>query len=508
MFCIKCGKNLEKPGICRFCGENNNIVCENSFFDSPEIETLFQDDEDYLLMKEDSAPVKKIHKDSEPLKQKLHIRDDATANESENPAESAKNAAKSAPALSGTSVSEKISITDAAPEAEVSEPAVTRETKDQVPKTDSDPKGAAMPDKVSSASGKSRFIVILAVLLIVAVVVICIFAVKNKKNKNEKGKTSSSSYDSSDKENPTGIPGESAPENGTASTENPSEPEESTVPEETTNPEATTDPDGEESRRDTVNAAVIETIDSQMIYSDNDGQIVDAMVNDLLTPNGYNCVKVDIADNNINPSEYDMVILPMPVHDLNDIQIKKLERFLENKDKNLLYIPALFNAETPEINDFLAEWDIGVDNEEYVFYTDIPGNYLNEGKEKDGCRIMLSVDNKEAAGGSDYESDKICAPYTKSVIALKKEVKSVLSVPEESKLVDNDTGAPASGDSETSRCAAVISANSKKSNIIVFGSSQMFSSQYMNSDQYANKDVILSILNTAAGMKNSYSHEN
>lgn len=67
----------------------------------------------------------------------------------------------------------------------------------------------------------------------------------------------------------------------------------------------------------------------------------------------------------ISPDDYDLLVLPAPVNDLTVDAIDKLETFLHNDGnlgKRLLYIADFTQGNTPNLDAFLKDWNIVVDN--------------------------------------------------------------------------------------------------------------------------------------------------
>lgn len=479
MFCIICGKKLESSGLCRFCGENNNSVCEHNYFKAPEIALLLRDDEDFLLMKENTSPQKNMQQESDPAKHQPNVR----------PVQDA---------VKPSAVENKISASKIPVSSDLPQ------QRHDVPAAVSDSPGEAVPEIKSmsrdrKSSGKSRIVAVCAVLAVAAVVSVTgIILTKNKKDRNDVNGSSVSSSDSRhDDKEPTTVPGETTlPGDVPAETEATTSDGTSIAPETTAAPEKVTEPEQE---KGPIRVAVISA------GSDN-VNIVNGMRNSLFTQdNGFECSELNIADGEIDPQQYDMIVLPMPAVDLEEEQIGKLKKFLENDNKNLLYIPAMSDAETKNINEFIKEWDVEVGNAGFI-YNESDGCYIKDENSayNYGYNIKLSVDDKKMAGGSDYESTGIIAPMTKEIKAdnNSKGITKVLEAPVQSKIAEI-SGKDAEG-KDDGRCAAVIAASDKGNNhVIVFGSSEMFSEKYLSNAEYANKDVILGILKTAAGRENS-----
>jgi len=479
MFCIKCGKRLEKSGICRFCGEDNTVISENTYSGSPEIYFLLRDKEELLseILNDDTEKHEiDIELETAPEPEITIESDDAQISENIEP-EDELVAEEDAPAEPEIN------------ETEIEEPAV-------IPEPVSRFKNIT-PDKNDdeeiinySLSPYDRFakykrwtvialVALLAVILLILLITSCGSDGRDKKKKSGSGKDNASAVT-------TDIPETTVTTTAVQTTA------------------VTTTTTAQEVDDGSVKAAVVK--------NDPSNADIAADIISLLGKNGYTCTDVDLSADDI--SKYDMVILPMPEEDLNDVQIGKLNKFLKMENKNLLYIPSMTEKETANINGFLAEWDIGADNDGDVFFNSTPGKYKNEGLEGDGYRIMISVADNGAVGGADYSSADICAPDTKEIydLGLKENINvtKVLALPENSMLIIKELTAPAAENGNVYSRGAVLIAedvSNDSSHVIVFGSSPMFSSTYTGSNQYANKDVILGILNTAVGKASDNSSE-
>ena len=82
----------------------------------------------------------------------------------------------------------------------------------------------------------------------------------------------------------------------------------------------------------------------------------------LLETNGYEIETVDLLTGTIDP-ESALVVLNSPANDLSDDQITKLADYVDNSGKlgkNLLYMAAFGQKDTPKLDAFLAEWGLEV----------------------------------------------------------------------------------------------------------------------------------------------------
>lgn len=99
-------------------------------------------------------------------------------------------------------------------------------------------------------------------------------------------------------------------------------------------------------------------------YVQNAGYALNQIRN-MLYDNAYDVELVDILTQDIKPEVYDLVIVATPTADYANAQIQKLEEFLVNGGnygKNLIYIADLGQPTLPNIDAFLAQWGLRVEN--------------------------------------------------------------------------------------------------------------------------------------------------
>lgn len=110
----------------------------------------------------------------------------------------------------------------------------------------------------------------------------------------------------------------------------------------------------------------IGTSNGNTIYSPTQGnQYAAKVLSTLLDDNGYDVTQLDMVTDIISPDDYDLLVLPAPVNDLTVDAIDKLETFLHNDGnlgKRLLYIADFTQGNTPNLDAFLKDWNIVVDN--------------------------------------------------------------------------------------------------------------------------------------------------
>jgi hypothetical protein len=247
---------------------------------------------------------------------------------------------------------------------------------------------------------------------------------------------------------------------------------------------------------------------ASMFDAQSYGSAVNAFENELLAKNGYDCTDVDIALDDIKPEDYDMAVIFAPSVDFSEDIIKKLSDFLYNGgkyDRNLIYVPDVSKTNLPNIEAFLADWNIKVENEI------ICDDQYNIGA---AYAIVLKVSDSEAVGTLPNDKLPIVSPYTRALTEITKNngniVKSIISSYDEAYTVSiTDKNAEVGEKGEKS--AVMLSQkqtsedfNVYTSSVLALGSPDMLDSRYISlNTTYNNANVVISAINQIAGKENS-----
>ncbi len=198
-----------------------------------------------------------------------------------------------------------------------------------------------------------------------------------------------------------------------------------------------------------------------------------------------------------------MIVVPTPSADFNEDIIKKLSDFLYNDgnyDKSLLYVPSLTQTNLPNIDEFLADWSIKVENNIIADDTYAISTQTN---------IVATIADSDSVGTLPNDSLPIVAPLAREVSVITKNnedvVKTILQSSDNSFTVDLDTQEQSSD--RGSHGIAVMSQKQHaeqldvyKSSVLVLGSAYMASSEILTQNTtYNNANVILGILNNMTG---------
>ncbi|MBP5432313.1 Gldg family protein [Ruminococcus sp.] len=267
-----------------------------------------------------------------------------------------------------------------------------------------------------------------------------------------------------------------------------------------------------------VRVAFIKTMNGAPIYDSKSGVTEDAVEsfeNELLEKNGYECTDVDIASEELDPMQYDMLVLFAPTVDLTGDLIQKMSDFLfngGNYGKNMIYVPDYSQTELPNIAEFLADWSIKVENK-YVHDADdkVKSFYDNQFYQHVG--IDLDISDTDSVGTMPNEKLSIVAELPRELSEVKKNngdiVKTVLTSSDTSYTVDmiertqntDDTGVKPIvmlSRKEDSEQLQVFG-----SELLVIGSPLMTGSVYLqNNTAFNNANVLINIINTMSGKEN------
>lgn len=143
----------------------------------------------------------------------------------------------------------------------------------------------------------------------------------------------------------------------------------------------------------------------------------------LLDDNGYDVTEVDMTQDELNAEDYDIAVLLAPSNDLTIDSIEKLENFLYNDGnlgKQLVYIADYTQADTPNLDGFLKEWNMYVDHS-YVANEDSTTNQAASivlGGGQAYSFPVASVASEDYTGNLANTSLPIVAPMARAIDVL------------------------------------------------------------------------------------------
>ncbi|MDE5565188.1 MAG: GldG family protein, partial [Oscillospiraceae bacterium] len=112
-----------------------------------------------------------------------------------------------------------------------------------------------------------------------------------------------------------------------------------------------------------VRVAVLASANGEPLYNQNYNGYSLAMFSTLLMRNGYDIQTVDLYTDTLDPTEYDLAVLPAPVNDLTSSAIDSISAFLYNDgeyNRNLIYFADFTQSATPNLDELLSTWGIEV----------------------------------------------------------------------------------------------------------------------------------------------------
>ena len=254
-----------------------------------------------------------------------------------------------------------------------------------------------------------------------------------------------------------------------------------------------------------IKAAIVSMMNGSMVV-DSVGSSIAYSTEQFLNKNGYDCTEIDIATDDL--SDYDMLVLCCPAFDFSEDVIAKMSDFLYNNgnyEKDMIYMPSLDALNLPNINEFLADWKIQIDE-----------NYIKDDKNSVTISGQLyptiKVSDTEEVGTLPNDTLPIVAPFGRTISVVGKNNETVIK----ELLKSNDTSYVSSltdnsDSSERAEYNIVVKARKETSSglsvygsdLLVIGSPYMTESSILsNTNTYNNAAVFLNIVNNMSGKEN------
>ena len=245
-------------------------------------------------------------------------------------------------------------------------------------------------------------------------------------------------------------------------------------------------------------------------YGESDSSPLEA----ILTDNAYVTQKAEIDRIEAIPDNTDILVIHGATKDYSKESITKVDEWLSNGGKygrDLVYIASADAAETPNLDEYLKEWGIGI-GKGYVLQTDTDHAYYT------GSAFPLMQDLEIKTDTEYYDNMKIASAAKLVAYPLR----PVIPLWEEESNMANKVIASAYGEKcilypftadeswsptsdELTGFDAVVEAskvqfeggtNPVYSKIIVVGSDQLFASYYTTASNYSNGELALTIFDT------------
>ncbi len=233
----------------------------------------------------------------------------------------------------------------------------------------------------------------------------------------------------------------------------------------------------------------------------------------LLAANGYDVNSIDITSQDI-PEETDVIVIPAPRADYTPEDVEKLSAFLNNDGnlgKQMIYVASYGQEETPNLDEFLAEYGISVG--EGVICEKDAARYYNE-----PCTTLVDVVSENFTQDVQSDDPKIMSTLCRPVNVLFDEqgmnvceayLTSTSSAYTAQISVSTTTGEIAVGDALSKGAQNYAAMGSKAkftddndtvySNVLVLGSEALLSDYYLQFNRYQNAEYFVSVLNGMTG---------
>lgn len=267
-----------------------------------------------------------------------------------------------------------------------------------------------------------------------------------------------------------------------------------------------------------INAAFATFMNSAYVYGEDSSLYYSTeQFKNLLASNGYECSDIDVMSDDISPDDYQLLVIPAPTSDFNEDVIAKLEDFLYNDgnyERHLIYISSLSAMELPNIEEFLAKWNLQIEDAVIMDDQNSINSYVGS---LGGTAVapIATIADTEAVGELPNESLPVVAPLSREVTILNKNTEYVMSAvltsSSSSYLTALDETTEIS-DEKGARNIAAISKRERAEGLSVYTSSILaVGTAYMsdptiaaNTSAYNNSNLLLNIVNTMTGKENSF----
>ncbi len=242
-------------------------------------------------------------------------------------------------------------------------------------------------------------------------------------------------------------------------------------------------------------------------------------ISSLMISNGYEVSEIDPLIDSI-PEDADIVVVNAPLNDYEDDIIDKLYAFLDNGGnlgKNLIYLADYSQKNTANIDAFLAEWGIKVEN-------GVVGDQDANNLQGQSFYVVRNfIEDNDYSGNVpqtalpfiDYQSRPISLLFdtkdTRSTVALlkTKETGFVMTEEMQAAIQNGETPDISTGVQTTMALGRKYifdkDNNMIFSNVLVIGSSENLDEAFTSTTYYNNGDYFVSVLNTMSGKSSGIS---
>jgi hypothetical protein len=273
---------------------------------------------------------------------------------------------------------------------------------------------------------------------------------------------------------------------------------------------------------DPVSVGVLATANGSALYNQSYNYYSLYVFEQTLTKNGYDVEEIDLYTDTLDPSAYDMLVLPAPVNDLTASAVESISSFLYNGGsygRYLVYFADFTQSSTPNLDEMLESWGLQVTS-----------NLAMEGDENVAQQITLAI---TASAGSTVAvpvativdttysenmsntSLPIVAPLCRTINLLWDSQSSGIT---SALLQTSDTtylsemGQSSSADTDPDGAQTIMAVSTRKntvdsetvsSSVMVMGSMMLSDYYVMQDTSYNNAEYLISAINTMTGKGSS-----
>ena len=224
-------------------------------------------------------------------------------------------------------------------------------------------------------------------------------------------------------------------------------------------------------------------------------------ITSLLENNAYSVNEITLATQNIDDDAM-FTVLFAPSVDLDESAVTKLSEWLDNDGKygkSLIYVPSADKVDTPNLDAFLTEWGMQV-NDGYVFETSTQRLISNSSN----YAFVVDYTDYYVEGLKNNTIPVVVTDAHDITISDDTVAHSLLTTSTEAGVQPYDTTDDwdykdaISGNELNIAAEGVKTANETSSHVVVFGSYTMFSSTIMQYNSFNNSGYLMNVINTIA----------
>lgn len=255
----------------------------------------------------------------------------------------------------------------------------------------------------------------------------------------------------------------------------------------------------------------------RVAFTEGYGEEDSSALRELLTKNGYSVETVNLVNVSEIDPDIDIVVMYAPSMDVDNENITKLDRFLDNNaafGKNLMYFASAQQPQTPNIESFLAEWGlsvgysvVGQSDENYLISnytayahlqqicdTEYAGTAYGSSLYTFGADIRPVIQIWDGGSRGGVETQVLMQTYDKAFLY-------PLDLGEDEKFEYDEAESGIFNDAVVAY--KIHSDTQAMSRLAVFGSTQLSNSTFMSLSNANNQDFFINMFNYITGKEDS-----